>query len=370
MASSKSKNTRIRRPVPPPRPPDPDYIDDEDTPETIVSQEQEDTIRSIVGKLGGGGELSIKVYKVLPGGGDQYWYTADSSEIDEEKIRNVNLGVGGKFHVKIFVGDELVKVHPISIADAPGVGSGSAGVPAAGTDPVLLLILQRMQALEAAAVRQAPAEPFDRMADAMVKLNSIRGDSAPKEMPIDTLLKCIELGKTLGGGGTSDDSWLGVVKEIFKEIGPALAPLAMAAMRSAQPATAIAAGSASVPGATDMQQEEEKIAAQLREGIVFLKKKCMQGADPEVYLSLILDSAGEEEFAKLIHIATSQDFAVFARLDPDIEKPAYIKFFKQIYDGIRSEFSGDDSVVPDSGGAGGDASNTTGNVRIIKTGGK
>lgn len=364
MATKKSSRSKA-----PPRPvirpsSEIDYVEEDSAPE-YLTQEQDDTIRSIVSRFGGD-ELEIKIYKQLPGGGEQYWYTTDSDQIDEEKIRTVNGGIGGKFSIKIFVSGELQKVKHLAIADAPGlvVALGAAGA----SDPLMGVILQRMASLEANLQRQPmQREPVNDIVDAMVKMDAMRGGSAPKEMSVETIMKCIELGKSLGGAPV-DDSFMGVVKDLLKEVAPVVAPILMAGMRSpavnGQPAIA-----ADTPGGTEMERAQ-KIEETLRNGIAFLKKKCMMGSSPDLYLGLILESAEDERFAQLIHIALTQEFAVFAKLDPEIEQPAYVKFFRHIYDGIRSEFSARDTVDDDSGGAGRNAPDPASNVRVIKGGGK
>lgn len=364
MPTKKSSRSRARPPIreeSPAVPPVPQYVDPESDYESDLTPEEEDTISSIVSRFGGGA-IEIKVHKVLAGGGDQYWYTADSSQIDEEKIRTINGGIGGNFKLKVYVGGELRKVIPLSIADAPGIiVAGSAS----GDSTMLSAVLARMASLEQSLQQRnpAPQEPMSVVVDALAKLDQIRGREAPKEMPLDTILKCIDIGKSLGGAPV-DDSFLGVIKDILKEVAPVLAPVIMSGM-TARPGAVPA-----LPpnGAHNPEQEQaQMVEQQLKEGISFLKKKCMMGASPDLYLALILESADEDNFARLIHIALTQEFAVFAKLDPEIEQPAYVKFFRHIYDGIRSEIAARNTVDDDTGGAGGNAGDSKGDVRIIQT---
>ncbi len=361
----KAKSSRSKPRPAPARiiPPEPEYIESGSEPVEYLSDEQEETIRSIVGRFGGEG-LEIKVYKQLPGGGDQYWYTTDSDQIDEEKIRTVNGGIGGRFALKIFVGGELQKVKHMTIADAPGLAS--PGVSGNGSsDPMIAVLLQRLANIEQNLQRSpVQREPINDLADAMVKLDSLRGGGQAKELPVDQIIKCIELGKTLNGGGVVDDSFLSVIKDILKEAAPVILPLVMSGMKAAPQQLP-----QQTAGESEMEQAE-RIERRLKEGIVFLKKKCMQGSNPDLYLGLILESADSEEFARLIHIALTQEFAIFAKIDPEIEQPAYVKFFRHIYDGIRSEIAERDKLDDDTGGAGGDPPDTSSNVRVIKGGSK
>jgi hypothetical protein len=360
MATKPSRNGR-RQPV---RPPEPEYVDDAPGPITYQDDGADETVRSILSQFGDD-DVEIKIYKQLPGGGESYWYSATADQIGEEQIRTVNGGFGGKFTLKIYVGGELRRAKVISLADAPGltVPSGPGGVPG-GSDPMMAILLQRLASLETALQRQVPAqrEPINDLADAMVKLDALRGASAPKEMPIDTILKCIEIGKSIGGGGTVvDDSFLGVLKDILKEVAPVALPYLMGggARSPGAPVPQIPAGQ---PGANDMERAQQ-VENSLREGIAYLKKKCMMGADPDLYLALICDNADQEQFGQLVHIATTQEFALFAKLDPEIEQPSYAAFFRHIYDGIRSAFNSPNPVDDNRSGSGGNTTDVTSNVR-------
>jgi len=172
-------------------------------------------------------------------------------------------------------------------------------------------------------------------------------------------MKCIELGKSLQGG---DDSFGTTLKEIVKEAAPAIAQMLTA--------RAPAAGAPQQQIAESPESQKEALDAQMKLGIAFLKKKCINGADPGLYIDLIIDNREEASYAGLIHGIISKDFATFAGLDPEIALPAFEPFFRSIYDGLRSAFNPADSVAVHSAGTARNPADVAGHGKSGQSGGK
>jgi hypothetical protein len=333
-------------------------------PVQFPPDQQEETIEALVSQFGGG-EVQVKIYKQLPGGIESYWYTAAPDQVDEERIRAANGGHGGQFVLKIMAGGEFRKSIPMNLSDAPGslgITPGAAG----GNDAVLQMMLNRMTTLETLLLAKnnngalAEREPMSEMVAALKHMHEMTSSQQPKEMPVDTLLKCIELGKSIGA--QPSDDWKTILLEVLREVAPVAGPL-LASMARGNGANGTE--KPSLPDASPEVQQMEKqkqLEANLKAGIAYLKKKCMIGADPGLYIDFISDNVDIEEYAQLVHIATTQDFSVFASVDAELEQPAYQSFFRSIYDGLRFNFIKPDSVAGDTGGKGGNGGDTAKNV--------
>ncbi len=199
----------------------------------------------------------------------------------------------------------------------------------------------------------AEREPISDLVQAMVQLQALQ---PPKpDTSVDTILKCIEIGKSLGGSGGGTD-WGDIIKDVIKEVGPSIAPLIMSASRGGAPG----------PNAGALPEGEQKAVIEqqlMKQGIDYLKKKCMMRSDPGLYLDMIIDNAEEFPYSRLVHLATTQEFSAFAAVDADLSNEPYQTFFKLIYDGLRSHFGKPNSVEHDSAGASGDEDHVAGHGR-------
>lgn len=348
------------------RPPPADYREDPQTyqtPAQFPPDQQEETIEALIAQFGGG-EVQVKIYKQLPGGVESYWYTAAPDQVDEERIRAANGGHGGQFVLKIMSGGEFRKAIPMSLSDAPGSAGITPGA-AGGNDAVLQMMLSRMTTLETLLLSKnnnggGEREPMSEMVMALKHMHEMTANQQPKEMPVDTLMKCIELGKQLGA--QPSDDWKTILLEVLREVAPVAAPLLIGMTRAPG---ANGTERPSLPEASPEAQQVEKqkqLEANLKAGIVYLKKKCMIGADPGLYIDFISDNVDIEEYAQLVSIATTQDFSVFASVDSELEGPPYNAFFRAIYDGLRSNFIKPDTVAGNTGGKGRDGGDTRKNV--------
>jgi hypothetical protein len=108
----------------------------------------------------------------------------------------------------------------------------------------------------------------------------------------------------------------------------------------------------------------------LKQAFAFLKRKCLAGSDPGLYIDIIVDNRDEPTYQKLIHAVLTREFSEFAALDPEIERPPFNEFFRFIYDGLRSVIKGENQMANDTGGKSGDAGNTDANGKSRKEGGK
>jgi hypothetical protein len=323
----------------------------------------DDTVRSILSQFGAPGDVEIKVYRKTPTG-KSYCYTTSSQEFSEESIRDNPFGGPGRYALHIYAGGEFRLAKDINI-EGPQLARNGASRP---DDLLMRMLEQRLASIEARL--SAPAqqsEPMSAVLQAAVNLINAQMVK-PVETPMEQVMKMAEFIVSMRGGD-KDDTWKDVLSGIAREVAPTVLPMLM----GPRPGAPVGAPAQQQIGGDDVKNTEEQaraVEAQLRAGIAYLKKKCMIGADPELYLGLILDSADDESYARLIHLATTQEFELFARLDGEIANAPYREFFETIYNGIRSAYQATNPVAVDPKRASGNVGNAAVDAASRKNGSK
>lgn len=327
----------------------------------------EESFSQFRSKFGTEGVL-VKIYRRTPRG-VQYCFSGVPSEIDEEVVRlyhakQAYASEEGQYAARCYVNGEARDSFPILIGPQLAAPGSDPHGGMAGQNDVVKLLLAQNERMEARlnSMSQVEREPLSSLADAMLKLQQLQ----PKQdLPIDTIMKAIELGKQMGGGSEGSE-WMPLAKEVLSQAGPLLSSLLGNLGARPRPAATETAAVIAAPEGGNMQADDEM----LRPVFVFLKRKCLAGGDPGLYIDVVIDNRDEVLYQKLIHAVLTREFSDFAAIDPEIQKPPYDKYFRFIHDGLRSAFSKPDPVAADTGGEGGNASDVTGNGKPRKAGGK
>lgn len=352
MARKQIKTTKITYVDPP---------DDDGNDKPVIDFDPaEESFGQFRSKFGTEGVL-VKIYRRTPRG-VQYCFSGVPSEIDEEVVRLYHAKQPyaheeGQYSARCFVNGEGRDSFPILIGPQVAVpGSSDHGGMAQGRDGVLITYLERLEA-RIERMQSQEREPLSSLADAMVKLQSLQ----PKtEMPLDQLMKAVELGKMISGGGSDSGEWGPIIKEALSQAGPLLGALVSGLQK--RQVGAIAEGETMGGGQTE--------DFMLRQAFAFLKRKCLAGSDPGLYIDIILDNRDDATYQKLIHAVLNKEFSSFAAIDPEIGQPPFLAFFRFIYDGLRSAIEEQNKMAGDSGGESGDASDSPSDGGARKAGGK
>ncbi len=322
------------------------------------AEESYDAFRS---KFAGEQGIQVKVYrqtKTQP----QYCFVG-GSEVDEESIRAYHASQPyanqeGVYQLHVMVNGVHRNMYPIAIAPQLAT-SGGLAVPGAQSDVVRLLMEQnaRMERLLLEG-RNQEREPINAIADAMLKISQLQQQSQP-QMGVETILKCIELGKSLSGG---EADWKSTLIETAKEFAPAINGLVASQLSGPQ---------AQPNGKPQLQQlgetmTPEELTGQLKAAIAWLKGKCLGGSPADLYVEWICDNREIPLYGRLIHEILAKDFSAFVAIDAEIGNAPYRAFFESIHNGVRSAFGGDDSLDVDSSGPTGDAPNASANGKAGK----
>lgn len=333
-----------------------DVDDDRDEPLPHMEDPDEETVDYVLKQFDDRDGLKLKYHICQPGGNALIGVYDD--KLPEEQLQEW-YPQGGKFEIKIYVHGEFRDRRYVMIAPRPG-GLASNGNGHGGESSYLREMVMDLKN-ELRAMRQAaPQSSLTELATAMQALSNIQ---RPSESGT-AFIEAIKLGISLASGKMpdEDESFGGVVKSVLKEAGPAVLQGLMAGRNGGGAPPPVAAALSPSP--------EEHMNLLLKSGIVFLKKKALAGADPGLYIDFALDNREDERFAPIIRAIVTQQFDVFASIDPEIAQPPYDAFFRPLYDGIRSAFVQTNPVVPAAGGTGGNVSDIADHAKSSKAGRK
>jgi hypothetical protein len=263
----------------------------------------------------------------------------------------------GQYYARPFVNGEPRESFQIPIAPQVGatVAMDTHGGMAQGGSLVAMLQAQ-LDRLEAKINMNAQQErePLGSLADAMLKLQQL---TPRQELPVDTLMKAIELGKSMGPAAEGDD-WKSIIGEIVRNGAPLFQGIAASLLSKTQQPGNNNGGGEQVQVVGDRQR--------LFAAIQYLKAKCIKGSDPDLYVDLIIDGADDADNQKLIHAIVTNEFSVFVEIDAELGKPPFHAFFRRVYDGLRSAVEVSNPVEPDTGGTPGNAGHAANDGKASK----
>lgn len=271
----------------------------------------------------------------------------------------------GNYTLEVFVNGELRTTFPQNIApQAPPQGTAGTMASAPGSDVIRLLMEQNARLEQRLLqVQQHDREPIGALADAMLKIQQIQGGGSKQELPLDTIMKAIELGKDLNAA--PNDDWKSWLMPVLKESLPVIQGIVAGARQQQQqalPQQVQPGGQQTVPINTDDQM--------LHAGIAYLKQKCLSRSHPGLYVDLVFDNKDNPQYAALIRRILTSEFSEFVSLDPQLGQPPYREFFEFFFNGLRSAFAEDNPLDDDSDGTGGDTANPSSNGSSGKAGSK
>lgn len=328
-----------------------DEEEEQYTPPLVIDPAEE-SYAAFVGKFSQE-DVIVKVQRETPTG-REYCFRGTPSEIDDETIRLYHAKQPyahevGKYSLQVFVHGEPRNAFPVHIAPqiaTPGTEKESGGF----TQRDFMLDFFQKQnerlerQLERLQERPQNQEPIGALADAMLKLRTLQGEQGPS-VSLDTIMKAVELGRTLNPNGETD--WKPLLLEVVKDAMPTLQGLLGAlATRNG------GGGNPEQIAGGDVNEE-----AALRGVFQFLKKKCLAGSDPGLYIDVVVDNRDDPTYQKLIAAVRSRDFSAFTAIDAEVGKEPFLSFFRFIYDGLRRAFSGQNQVGADTGGESGNSGN-------------
>ncbi len=326
--------------------------------------QDEDTLDYALKQFDDRNGLELKYYLTQPGGSA---FIGGYPDIVPESQLQDWYPQGGKFEVRIYVHGEFRDRRFMIIAPRPG-GMVSNGGGSGGSLEVQLLREQLQMLREEIRSRsQVPQQSSAlELAQAVAAMQQLNGGSGNSGSIAEMFKTAMDMAKMIKGVPDEDNTFLGVVKDVVKEAGPTLLQGLFAAGKT--PAM-LPASSVAIP---PTENPENQMDPALKQGLIFLKKKALAGADPGLYIDFAVDNRENELFQGVLHaiLAPDSKFEVLSALDPEIGQPPYVEFFRAIYDGLRSAFSQTDTVVVSGVGKAGNVSDITDHAKPRKPGSK
>lgn len=291
--------------------------------------------------------LSVRVDKETPKGWE-FCFQRDTNAINLEAIREEH--GAGRFRIRGFKGRELVEegfvLIAAKLAQANGepivVGPSSADRQFSQMQAMYDQQFKMMSEIVRGALAREPAErmPFSDVIQMAQMLAGNNKEGLSGDKVIEILLKGMELGRD--AGGKEPESLTSQLLKAVSDIAPAFIGGGQRQLAAENP-----------PAESSSVQQE----TMLRSGFDFLKKKSAQGSHPDLYLTLILDNGETPLYQSLIKWVCETSWEDVLKFDPEVAAPHHAKFFKAIYDGLRSHFGLKNSMAADSRRKGRNAAN-------------
>ena len=333
-------------------------------PEVLPDTEAEDeeTIRSVMSPFVGERDVEVKIYKLKNSGERSYCFTTGKNFTEEEIIAHPRGGYGN-FQANVIIGGSLRRSFPVPIEPPQATAGGMA---ANGQSDVIRLLMDELRELREEVRNRRDGEPMSAIMQGVSQLIAATTQAQlqrpPVETSLDQMIKFAELVNNTRGGG-ADDWWKPALAGAIKEGLPLLGALASKANAPQPQPQPVAQENVMTP-----EQSEVIFKQQLRPVFAFLKKKCLAGSDPELYIRTVFDNEDDPTYQYLIHRIATEDFSFFASIDPEISKPPFRAFFESIFNGIRSETNESNPMDDDSGGESGNATDFASDAKSSKNG--
>lgn len=325
----------------------------------IEPDPDEETLAQVVDQFGPG-DLQIKVYKISDGV-ESFCHTFNAAtEANEESVRRLGYGPG-RYNLKIIIGGVFRKVQQIAIAERQG---GDPQQQRPQENAVLEMMKQQNLMLQnlLTSLIANKAQASGGVGEVVAAMRDMQAMNPAQVMTPELIKSWVDVGRTLSGnGGGADDEW-GWIKDIAKSAAPALVPLIMQRPPVPEPRNVTPQPQPQI----ESQPEVQQMSIKLKLALEFLKQKCIAKKDPGLYIDWIIDNHENADFQQLIRAVVTQEFSAFTAIDPEIGTEPFVQFFRTIYDGLRSAFTGPDTVAADSGGPDGNTADARGDEQASK----
>jgi hypothetical protein len=312
--------------------------------------------------------LKFQVHKLPTRAGEReaYCYTYTGADLSLDTIRET-FG-GGTYRITArdsknqYAGSKRVSIidlpkPPVTARDGEYLSRGERS----GTEALTLIMkVMEEQGKLLTSLLTRPPPPPQSGPTALELIQLIKAMEPKTSDPIGTLLKGIELGKSLGGGGDDEDGILGLGKSALGALAPLIAqqaakpkPAMPAAAPSAQLTAPPATNGAAEPAATPKQENAvpmddiQKKIAWLRIVTADLVARASRSKDPELYAEVLLDNLPPFITEQEIFERMSEPDAIdkLAMLNPHVKQ--YKEWFEHFRKAVIDSFDEDEEAPPE-----------------------
>lgn len=325
--------------------------------ESVLDTEQ---LHDVLEQFGITEGILYRIYRQVPQGPPSFCYeTMDYSETFLQRERGA-----GMYLVRIFINGKFKKSIAVQV-DAPAAGTAPGTAPVTNPADAHSRFLEQMvlQLITNQSANGNHGPSLTELTGSLANLDALRGK---QESAMDMFLKGVELAKTMieaGGGGGGD--WKTELLRMGREAIPGITSVVQSRLQT-PPANPKPPEQVTMINPDTLTDDQQK--AMLQQAITFLKGQFIAGLDPESALNFIIANSGNPQYQTIIKAVLKFSFEDITKLDAEIEQQPFNDCFRVIYDGLRSEFGGEDSVEDDSGRDSGDTTDVRNNGDIGKGG--
>jgi hypothetical protein len=303
--------------------------------------------------------IVYKVYRVTPTGQSFCYETTEFSEQFLQQERGA-----GRYAIRIFIDSRYKKTIHTEV-DAPASGPVSAQNQAGSGNAFLEKLLLAFVMKEQAPVAAGPS--LTELTVAMKNLDDMRGKSDP--MGFETFFKFFTMAKELVGDNNGPGDWKSELLKMGRDAIPAITSVVQSRVAGTpQPSVTTTVQEQPMQTIDPATMTDEQKKTLLKQVIAYLKPQCIQGLPPESALDFISANSGNPQYQTLIMAVLGYTFDNILEIDHELKSEPFHLFFRTIYDGLRSEFGGDDTVGDDPGGSVGDTDHAGSDVESGKGG--
>jgi hypothetical protein len=302
------------------------------------------------------GEDGLKIQvSVLKNGGWGYVADLDKKDLDLAQIqrrfaRHIPPD-GAEFKLDIKKDGVLRLQKRLLIFPPDGVAPIGGGPTYGGMEHVMERILDRLERIE--------TRPQSNIGEFAQLYQTVKENAAPPPDPLANMSGMLGLMQTMmsfvkeSAGVSAEKPWW---QEVITH--PAVAPVLAPAI------TGLLSGFLQKPNGQPqipVQPEapaviqEDPLKAQIKGILGYLKTQVTVG--PDAFVDMILGNQHDPNAQHLIRLICTESFEYFTQIDAEIGQPPYDIFFRAIYDGIRSDLQGPNSMATDPGGPHGNKGN-------------
>lgn len=210
-----------------------------------------------------------------------------------------------------------------------------------------------------AALKPAPATDPAAMLTAMAA--TFQQLKPPSEGGVKQALDLIAAAKDLVPGGSTDDSWPGLIKEGVTAVAQVFGKQTQPANGNSAPVPRIPPGAQlaeaqpSVKTETASKNQDQILQEWLTAQLAFLKTKAKAGKDPDFWVDYVLENEEEPGNAAILEaLRRGATFQHLLNFDPEISNnPVLAGWFQKFYEALHADLQAD----VDTPGKGGDTAN-------------
>jgi hypothetical protein len=292
-----------------------------------------------------------RIYRQTPTGPSFCYESGEYSPVILQRERGA-----GAYTIRIFINSKYKKTISENI-DAPATGTATSQNPA---DSHTGFLEKMLMALILKDRDPAPAGPS--IIDLTTALSNLDGLRGKQESAMEMFLKGVDLAKTFASDSGGVGDWKTELLKMGREAIPAITSVVQGRVQPPAPDVPAQVQPGQDQTMIDPEQlTDEQQKAMLKDVIRYLKNQFLQGLPPESALDFIIANSGHPQYQAVIKAVLKFKFEEIESLDAEIQHEPFHVCFRTVYDGLRTEFGGDDPVDDDPRGDTGDVADVGSN---------